>query len=373
MNQQHLSKFIVLVLVITLLTAACGGAAATEEAKPAEGNAIEEEEWYEEVPMEEAAPAEEEAMEEWSEAPAEEMSAAPPQRPSEDDPYPDTFFEDYGENPFIDTEDDNLSTIARRYIRDGYLPPEDAIRVEEFVNYFDQDYAPPTDGKAFAIYMDGAPAPFTETERYQMLRVGIQGFSIAPEDRKDVSLTFVIDVSGSMGMEYRLELVKDALELLVEQMRPADTVGIVVYGTDARVVLEPTSGRHQEEILRAIKRLKPEGSTNAEAGLKLGYKMALSAFNPDGVNRVVLCSDGVANVGKTGPESIWDTIDGYASEGITLTTVGFGMENYNDVLMEQLADMGDGFYAYVDDIQEADRLFNQNLVNQILDEVRGGK
>jgi len=286
------------------------------------------------------------------------------------------FFDDYGVNPFIDTEDDHLSTfaldvdtgsytVARRYIQDGNLPPEDAIRVEEFVNYFDQGYPYPEEGQAFAIHIDGAPAPFTETDRYQMIRIGIQGYAIAPEERKDVSLTFVIDVSGSMDRENRLGLVKQSLELLVEQLRPSDSVGIVVYGSDARVVLGPTSGAEQGEILDAIYRLRPEGATNAEAGLRLGYGQANRAFMPGAINRVILCSDGVANVGQTGPESIWDAIAGYASEGITLTSVGFGMGNYNDVLMEQLADNGDGFYAYVDTLREAERLFVHSLTSTL--------
>ncbi len=286
------------------------------------------------------------------------------------------FFQDYGVNPFIDTEDDYLSTfgldvdtgsytLARRYINDGLLPPEDAIRTEEFINYFNQGYENPPEGQAFSINIDGAPSPFTETERYRMLRIGVQGYSIPPELRKDVALTFVIDVSGSMDIENRLELVKRSLELLVEQLRPTDSVGIVVYGSEARIVLEPTSGSDQEEILRAIYSLQPEGSTNAEAGLRLGYEQALKAFNPGGINRIVLCSDGVANVGRTGPDNIWDQVSAMASEGIMLTTIGFGMGNYNDVLMEQLADNGQGFYAYVDDIKEAERLFVHNLVSTL--------
>ncbi len=305
------------------------------------------------------------------------VEVAPPAEPAPAGEEPGAmFFEDYGVNPFIDTEDDHLSTfamdvdtgsytIARRYVQDGRLPPEEAVRVEEFVNYFDQGYAYPPEGQAFAIHIDGAPFPFPETERYQMMRVGIQGYAIPPEERKDVSLTFVIDVSGSMSQENRLGLVKRSLELLVEQLRPSDSVGIVVYGSDARVVLEPTGGAEQATILEAIYGLHPEGSTNAEAGLRLGYDRANRAFKPGAISRVILCSDGVANVGQTGPESIWEVISGYASEGITLTAVGFGMGNYNDVLMEQLADNGDGFYAYVDKLNEAERLFVHGLTGTL--------
>jgi Ca-activated chloride channel family protein len=307
---------------------------------------------------------------------AEVAAPAPQLEPPNDEPYDAVFFENYGVNPFIDTEDDRYSTfaldvdtgsytIARRYVSDGNLPPEDAVRVEEFVNYFDQDYDYPPEGQAFAIAVDGASFPFAETDRYRMMRVGIQGYAVPPEERKDVSLTFVIDVSGSMSREDRLGLVKRSLELLVDQLRPTDTVGIVVYGSEARVVLEPTSGDNRDAIMEAIYGLAPEGATNAEGGLRLGYERANQAFMPNGINRVILCSDGVANVGRTGAESIWEVIKGYASEGITLTSVGFGMGNYNDVLMEQLADNGDGFYAYVDTLREARRLFVENLTSTL--------
>jgi Ca-activated chloride channel homolog len=298
--------------------------------------------------------------------------AQPPSSPS----APDMFFQNYGVNPMEDTEDDHLSTFAldvdtgaytimRRYINDGNLPPKDAVRVEEFVNYFDQGYRYPPEHQAFGISIDGASTPFGETERYQMLRVGIQGYAVPAEERKNVSLTFVIDVSGSMSQENRLELVKRSLELLVEQLRRSDQVSIVVYGTEAHVVLEPTSGDDTETILDAIHSLQPEGVTNAEAGLRLGYKMASRAFNPEGINRVILCSDGVANLGDTSADSIWDHVKRRAGEGITLTTVGFGMGNYNDVLMEQLADNGNGFYTYVDSLKEARRLFVENLTSTL--------
>jgi Ca-activated chloride channel family protein len=142
-------------------------------------------------------------------------------------------------------------------------------------------------------------------------------------------------------------------------------VGIVVYGSDARVILEPTSGSEKGRILEAIYSLRPEGATNAEAGIRLGYKMAMRAFHPNGINRVILCSDGVANVGVTGPEGILEEVGHYVEEGVTLTTIGFGMDNYNDILMEQLADHGDGFYAYVDDLREARRLFLDQITGTL--------
>lgn len=296
--------------------------------------------------------------------------------PPNDEPYPDVFFENPGVNPFIDTEDDALSTfaldvdtgsytIARRFLADGNLPDRDSVRVEEFVNYFPTGLTPPL-ADAFAIHVDGAPTPFVQNERYQVARVVVQSRAMPAETRPDVALTFVIDVSGSMAEENRLELVKQALTLLTGQLRSGDSIAIVVYGSTARVVLPPTSLAQIETITGAIASLYPEGATNAEAGLQLGYQLARQAFREGGVNRVILASDGVANVGNTGPESILGTIRAEAGNGIQLATLGFGMGNYNDILMEQLADDGDGFYAYVDTIDEAHRLFVDELTSTLV-------
>jgi Ca-activated chloride channel family protein len=288
---------------------------------------------------------------------------------------PDTmFFQNYGVNPFIDTYEDHLSTfaldvdtasysVARRYVEDGNVPPADAIRVEEFVNYFDPGYPTPPD-VAFGIYADASPSPFHHDGTH-ILRFGVQGYKVPEYARKPASLTFVIDVSGSMDRENRLELVKRSLQLLVDRLRPDDTVSIVVYGSQARVVLVPTSGEDRATVLDAIYSLHPEGSTNAEAGLKLGYQMAWQAYREDATNRVILCSDGVANVGLTGPDAILHEIRGYVETGITLTTVGYGMGNFNDVLMEQLANDGNGNYAYVDTLDEAQKLFVEDLTSTL--------
>jgi Ca-activated chloride channel family protein len=302
-------------------------------------------------------------------------SLGAPTQKSSHEPY-DMFFQDYGVNPSIDTEDDNLSTFAldvdtgsytvmRNYLNDGNLPPADSVRVEEYINYFDQGYPMPPEHQAFGINMDAGPSPFTETERYDMLRVGIQGYQVSEEERGDAALTFVIDVSGSMDMDNRLGLVKRSLELLVEGLHRSDTVGIVVYGSTARVVLDPTPGSRKGEILNAIHQLQTEGATNAEAGIRLGYRLAMESFKPDGINRVILCSDGVANVGNTEANVILSEVKGYVDEGVTMATFGFGMDNYNDTLMEQLADNGDGFYSYIDDVDEAQRLFVDELTGTL--------
>jgi len=313
-----------------------------------------------------------------------ELAAAPAEAPYppstggtanvNDEPYDAVFYQNYGVNPFIDTEDDHLSTfamdvdnasytVARAYVMDGYLPDPDSVRVEEFVNYFDHSYEQPG-ASAFAIHLDGSPSPFGG-ENYWLMRVGLQGRVIAPEARKDATLIFVIDVSGSMDMDNRLGLVKRSLRLLVDELRPSDAVGIVVYGSQGRVVLEPTSAENKGLIMQAIDSLYSEGATNAEEGLQLGYRLAAEHAQPERITRIILCSDGVANVGNTGPDSILRTIRSYVDQGVTLSTVGFGMDNFNDVLMEQLANDGDGNYYYVDTLNEARRVFVENLTGAL--------
>ncbi len=291
-----------------------------------------------------------------------------------DEAYDLTFFKRYGVNPFIDTEDDNLSTfaidvdtasytVARRFVQDGNLPHPDSVRVEEFINYFDQDYRPPEDD-AFAIHIDGSPSPFGG-DKHWLLRVGLQGKTVSQDARKDATLVFAIDISGSMAREDRLGLVKRSLRLLVDELRPTDEVGIVIYGDIGSALLEPTDGAEKRSILAAIDELQPGGSTYAEDGLRLAYEMAAKRVRPGRVTRVILLSDGVANVGNTGPDSILKQIRKHVDEGVTLTTVGFGMGNFNDVLMEQLANDGDGAYHYVDTLSQARRVFVEDLVGTL--------
>jgi Ca-activated chloride channel homolog len=359
MNTKRLLSIVLFLLLA--VCAACAPAAAptaapiaqepAKEAKPAQSN-----------PMPEAA------------RPA---ATAAPQVQEEPlhPPAPDNQFQDYGVNPETDTRYDHLSTfaldvdtasynVAKRYINDGSLPPYEAVRVEEFVNSFDQGYAAPRDA-AFTIYADGAPAPQGFEQGGYILRLGVQGYRVEEFERKPSVLTFVIDVSGSMAMENRLELVKRSLRLLINNLDERDSVAIVVYGTSARTVLKPTLGSRHGEIISAIEELQPEGSTNAEAGLRLGYRHAQAAFQSGANNRVVLCSDGVANVGSTDAGSILEYVHGYVDDGIYLTTVGFGMGNFNDVLLEQLADRGNGSYAYVDTLDEARELFVQKLTSTL--------
>ena len=285
------------------------------------------------------------------------------------------YFRDYGVRDPRRTSVDPLSTFAmdvdtgsytlcRSYLDRGRLPPPEAVRVEEFVNYFPYDYpSPEVGGRALGICLDAAPSPFAPG--WTLMRVGIQGRPVGSARRKPAVLTFVIDVSGSMAREDRLGLVKRSLQMLVRNLRPDDRIGIAAYGSTGREVLEHTPVRCRGTILAAIDGLAAGGSTNAEEGMVIGYGMARRALEAESINRVILCSDGVANVGRTGPEAILRRIGREADEGITLTTVGVGMGNYNDVLMEQLADQGDGLYAYVDDLSEARRVFVDEMVSTL--------
>lgn len=292
---------------------------------------------------------------------------------SQDKKYRGTYFKDYGVNPFKDVMEQPQSTfsldvdtasysIARKYINSGSLPPKDAIRVEEFINYFNRDY-PVSSGDTFSIFTEMAPSAFNRG--YHVLEVGIQGKEVSAANLKRTALTFVIDVSGSMGMDNRLTLVKKSLKILVDQMGKNDKIGIVIYGTNGRKLLEPTSGDDKKRILGAIDKLEPEGSTNAAEGLILGYDMAYNSFMENGNNRIILCTDGVANQGITKAEDILKMVEDYKAKGITLTTLGFGMDNFNDIFLETLADKGDGNYAYIDTLDEAGKVFIDQLAGTL--------
>ena len=289
--------------------------------------------------------------------------------------YDGNTFKDPGKNPVTDTDEDHVSTfamdvdtasyaIAQRYVADGNVPDPASVRVEEWVNAFDQGYEPPRQA-TFAVAVDGAPTPFSRQDDV-LLRVGIQARQSSERARPDAALTFVIDTSGSMERDGRLELVKDSLRKLVRSLGHGDSIAVVTFGDTARVVLTPTRATDEATILRAIDQLKPGGSTNLEAGLTLGYSLARETLLGDGgIDRIILASDGVANVGLTDANAILGQIRDDAAAGIELVSVGVGMGNYNDVLLEQLADQGDGFYAYINDLAEARRLFTEDLVGTL--------
>ncbi len=287
---------------------------------------------------------------------------------------PQMYFKHWGTNPTFDTRSTPLSTFSvdvdtaaytmtRAYLARSALPPEAAVRVEEVVNAFDYRYEAPTEA-TFTLVGEAVPSP--SRPGYHFLHLGLKAREVSRAARQPAALVFVIDVSGSMAEGGRLELVKRSLSLLVGALDGRDRVAIVVYGTTARVLLEATAASDRERIVAAIEDLAPEGSTNAQAGLELGYRvMASMGSGSPATRRLVLCSDGVANVGLTDADAMFAAIRRESDRGVTLSAVGFGMGNYNDVLMERLAQIGDGNYAYVDREGEAKRLFVDQLTGTL--------
>jgi Ca-activated chloride channel family protein len=284
--------------------------------------------------------------------------------------YPDTFYENYGNNEFVSTEDETSSTfgmdvdtasytIVRKYLNDGNMPEPDSVRTEEFVNYFDHPYAEPQGDDIFSISIEGAGSHFGAPD-YHLLKIGIKSEAMQVHERQPANIVFVIDTSGSMGSGNRLELVKDAIHILSNGLQEGDKIGLVEYGSYGSIISGLTPDI--SFILNSVDALNADGSTNAEEGLKLAYDVAREGFEANKINRVILCSDGVANVGVTGPDAILEAIKTDADKGITLTTLGFGMGNYNDILLEQLANDGDGNYFYIDTITEAERLFSEGAL-----------
>lgn len=289
-------------------------------------------------------------------------------------PHAPMIFKHYGVNPTVDTRHQASSTfgidvdtasygIAQSYLNRHQLPPADSVRVEEFVNALDYGYAAPRDGQPFRLFAESVPSP--SREGFHLLHLGIQAKRISMADRKPAKLVFVIDTSGSMDMGNRMGLVKQALRTLLTQLNGQDEVGIIAYNQRAKEILPLTSVRQRRRILSSLSALRPGGSTNAGEGLQLGYEMASRGFKEGFINRVVLCSDGVANTGlKTGGD-IRKSIEDFAAKGITLTSVGVGMGNYNDVLLEELADKGDGNYTYLKDARSIQKAFVKNLVGTL--------
>lgn len=286
----------------------------------------------------------------------------------------DSRFTDYGIRTFIDADNDPLSTfaldvdtgsysIARGYLLDEReLPPRESVRVEEYVNAHTYDYRAPRRG--LDLEVDGGPSPFDEDSF--LVRIGVQAVEIEDDERVPVSLTFVVDTSGSMAAEDRLPLVRRSLEVLVDELERGDTVAIVTYSGDSGIILEPTDVRHRDDIIDAIRGMESGGSTNLQSGLDTGYDLARESFIDDGVNRVIVASDGLANAGITDVDRLSDRIRRDADEGIGIVTVGYGLRGVNDTMMEQLADRGDGFYSYVDTIDEAKRLFRDELTSTLI-------
>ena len=282
-------------------------------------------------------------------------------------------YTNYGINPFMDSLKDARSTfaidvdtasyaISRRKLRSGQRPPASAVRVEEFVNYFNYGYQSPTK-EPFLVHIDGAPSPF-ERGRY-FLRVGIQGKKLTKATRKSVHLTFLVDTSGSMHSADKLPLAKRSLRILINQLKKGDTVAIATYAGDVRQVLAPTGIERRAQIEDAIYALTSGGGTAMNDGMKVAYQMASKSFVKGHVNRVIVLSDGDANIGRTGFGSMLSAIKKYADRGITLSTIGFGMGNYKDTRMEKLANKGNGNYYYVDGLSEARKIFAKQVTGTL--------
>ncbi|WP_433589027.1 vWA domain-containing protein [Pseudomonas koreensis] len=248
---------------------------------------------------------------------------------------------------------------VRRLLNQGRLPPEGAVRLEEMVNYFPYHYALPSDGSPFGVTTELAATPWNPHTR--LLRIGIKASDRSVAELAPANLVFLVDVSSSMDRREGLPLVKSTLKLLVDQMREQDRVSLVVYAGESRVVLEPTSGREKARIRSAIEQLTAGGSTAGASGIELAYQMAQQAFIPHGINRILLATDGDFNVGVSDFDSLKQMAVDKRKTGISLTTLGFGVDNYNEHLMEQLADAGDGNYAYIDNLREARKV----LVDQL--------
>ena len=285
------------------------------------------------------------------------------QQPIEQDPSMNT--ENYAridENPFYRTQTHPLSTFSadvdtasyantRRFLRDGALPPKDAVRVEEMINYFRYALPPPPKDQPFSITTEVGPSPWNPT--YRLVRIGLQTAAIDDAKVPPRNLTFLIDVSGSMFEPTKLPLLKRALGLLVETLRPQDKVAMVVYAGNTGLVLPPTSGLEKNAIRNALAALEAGGSTNGGAGIQLAYATAQKSFIKGGINRVILCTDGDWNVGTTSEGDLTRMIEDKREHGVFLTVLGFGMGNLKDSTMEKLADRGNGNYAYIDSIDEA--------------------
>jgi len=304
----------------------------------------------------------------------------PPDRPVE---RPSSYEEytDHGVNPFTMVSKDALSTfsidvdtasytMARRKLKQGVLPAWEGVRVEEFINFFDYDYTAPEQGP-FAVHMESMPDPFRQG--HHIMRVGVQAKEYEPEDRPPLHLTFLVDVSGSMSSRDKLGLAKESMHTMVDNLNAGDTIALATYAGRTAKVLEPTEATERTRIHKAIDQLRSGGSTAMSSGIDLAYDMADEAFEKGAENRVIILSDGDANVGARSWETMLKQIKGHANQGITLSTIGYGQGNYRDTLMEQLANKGDGNNYYVDTQKESDRLFGEKIGGTLITVARDTK
>lgn len=256
----------------------------------------------------------------------------------------------------IDVDTGSYSNV-RRMLNEGRLPPHDAVRVEEMVNYFSYSYPQPRGRQPFSVVTELAPSPWNADT--QLLHVGIQGIKFDQDERPAANLVFLVDVSGSMNQPNKIGLLKSSLKLLAKNMRDDDSIAIAVYAGAAGTVLESTS--NERKILGSLKKLTAGGSTNGAAGIQLAYEIAEENYIEDGINRVMLATDGDFNVGMTDFDQLIELVEKQCKNGVSLTTLGFGGGNYNDHLMEQLADAGNGNHAYIDTLKEANKVLVEQM------------
>lgn len=294
-------------------------------------------------------------------------AAAPYQPgPVETERYPDA-----GVNPVRRVAEQPVSTFSidvdtasysnvRRFLNEGRLPPRDAVRVEELINYFDYDYpAPPSASEPFRPFVAVTPSPWNDGKR--IVHIGLQGYDIPRTRRPPLNLVFLVDVSGSMQGPDRLQLAQQSLNLLIDQLRPEDHVSMVVYAGAAGAVLEPTAGNNRLKMRCAVNALQAGGSTAGSQGLELAYDLAQRNFRRGAANRVILMTDGDFNVGISDPEKLEDFIVRKRETGVYLSIYGYGRGNYNDALMQTLAQNGNGTAAYIDNLQEGRKVFRDDF------------
>ena len=279
------------------------------------------------------------------------------------------------DSPFFDVRSHPLSTFSidvdtasyanvRRYLTGDDLPPRDAVRIEELVNYFNYDYPDAGSEDPFGVTTEIAGCPWAPAHRLAL--VGLQAHTIAPAQVPPRNLVFLVDVSGSMRDENKLPLVKSTLQLLVPQLTERDRIALVVYAGSSGLVLDATPGDRHEVILDALSRLEAGGSTNGAEGIQLAYDVAARHHIPDGVNRVILCTDGDFNVGVSDEGSLTRLVEKEKERGVFLSVLGFGMGNLKDSMMEKLADRGDGNYAYIDSPAEARKVLGAEAAGTLL-------
>ncbi|GAB3346215.1 vWA domain-containing protein [Marilutibacter aestuarii] len=305
------------------------------------------------------------------------MYASMPPQPAHGLPAANTeTYAGIEDNPVHRTVEEPVSTFSidvdtgsytnvRGMLADGTRPPANAVRAEEFLNYFDYGHPAPTSRQVpFRVSTELAPAPWNA--KRQLLMIGIKGYEVPKATLPPANLVFLIDTSGSMNSPDKLPLLKRAFSMLTRQLRPQDRVSIVVYAGSAGLVLPPTPGDRQGEILAALEQLSAGGSTNGGEGIQLAYAMARQGFVKDGVNRVILATDGDFNVGTIDRAALETLVGDQRSSGVALSTLGFGRGNYNDAMAERLADVGDGNHAYIDSLHEARKVLVEEMGSTLL-------